>query len=81
MPDIPQAERRTRPEIRAAFEQMFELLVPFFDPDNTWNRQPQLHLAYRQLRENYPHMSQDEINVAIDAALRLYRAGKRPAPG
>lgn len=81
MPDIPQAERRTHPEIRAAFEQIFELLVPFFDPDNTWNRQPQLHLAYRQLRENYPRMSQDEINVAIDAALRLYRAGKRPAPG
>ncbi|MCX7143915.1 MAG: hypothetical protein NT123_23310 [Proteobacteria bacterium] len=54
------------------FGDVFLLVEPFFDPDNSWGGQPLEHLAFRALREQYPDLSGDEIIMLIAAVRRVY---------
>lgn len=54
------------------FGDVFLLVEPFFDPNNTWGGQPLEHLAFRALREQYPDLSGDEAIMLITAVRRVY---------
>ena len=54
------------------FGDVFLLVEPFFEPNNTWSGQPLEHLAFRAVREQYPDLSGDEVIMLITAVRRVY---------
>lgn len=79
-PDPPssQDERRRAPHLREIFDEAYALVEPFFDPANSWSGQSLELLAFRVMRENFPHLPSDEIYAVLAAAKRVYseRKGK-----
>ncbi len=59
-------------QLLTIFEAVYLLIEPFFDPKNSWNGQPQEHLCFRTLRENYPDLSGEQIVVLISEVRRKY---------
>lgn len=72
------AERRANPQLRAIFTEVYDVLLPFFDPANTWGGRPHEHLAYLALREQFPQLSVHEVSVLVTAAKRVFQSGGRP---
>lgn len=70
-------ERRTDARLREMFENAYVLIEPFFDPANSWGGQTLEFLAFRVMREHYPHVSREEVLAFISAAKRIY--GERNA--
>ncbi len=70
---IPPAERRRHPELRALFEEAYARIEPCFDPEQTWGGLPLEHFAFRMLREAYPQMSSQEARLLVGALLRVFR--------
>ena len=54
------------------FGDVFLLVEPFFEPNNTWSGQALEHLAFRAVREQYPDLSGDEVIMLITAVRRVY---------
>lgn len=75
-PDQPQEDRRRRPELRAVFPAAFEALRPFFDPSNQWGSHSHEHLAYRTLKEHFPHLSSQDSFLIVITAKRLFSSGR-----
>ena len=72
-------ERRRDVEIRGIFIEAYEVLEPFFNPDNQWGGRSHEHLAYRALHERFPDLSGDQIFTIVDAAKRVFSGGGKPA--
>ncbi|HAY26988.1 MAG TPA: hypothetical protein PK440_18875 [Candidatus Accumulibacter phosphatis] len=81
-----ESERRYRLRLRSLFDAAFEMIEPFFDPDQGWAGQPLEHLAYRIVRENFPELSAEEVHLLVVAAHRVFiernpdRSGHLPRP-
>ncbi len=71
-------ERRRDIEIRQIFIEAYDILEPFFNPDNQWAGRSHEHLAYRALHENFPKLSGDQIFIIVDAARRVFGTGAKP---
>lgn len=67
------AERRQDPANRETFDGVFPRVEPFLDPETGWTGQPLEHLAYNVLREEYPHMKEEELNQYFMAAKRAFK--------
>lgn len=65
-------ERRQKPGLRAAFEEAFAMIEPFFDPQQGWAGQSLEHLAYRVVRDNFPALDRDDVHALVVAAHRVY---------
>lgn len=74
------AERRRDVEIRALFVEAYDILEPFFAPENQWAGRSHEHLAYRALHEHFPKLSADQIFIIVDAARRVFTSGGHPTP-
>lgn len=77
--DQPGAERRQDVEIREIFVEAYEVLEPFFNPDNQWGGHSHEHLAYRALHERFPKLSGDQVFTMVEAAKRVFSGGGKPA--
>lgn len=65
-------ERRRSEQHRQVFEFAYERVEAFIDPSNTWAGQPLEHLAYNVLREQFPQVSEDELQAFFSAAKRVF---------
>ena len=74
----PGQERRRDVEIRELFIEAYDVLEPFFNPDNQWAGHSHEHLAYRALKEHFPKLSADQVFIIVDAARRVFAAGGKP---
>lgn len=68
----PQTERRKFHAVRAIFEEALEHLEPFFNPAKTWGAGSMDHAAHVSMHERYPHLSQLELFVLVQAAKRYF---------
>jgi len=74
-------DRRANPQLRKIFVDAYEVLLPFFDPANSWGGQTHEHLAYRALHEQFPSLSSQEVFTLVAAARRVFSTtGKPVAP-
>ena len=71
-------ERRRDVEIRELFVEAYDVLAPFFNPDNQWGGSNHEHLAYRALHERFPNLSGEQIFNIVDAAKRVFGSGGKP---
>ena len=76
----PVQERRRDEEIREMFIAAYDILEPFFDPNNQWAGRSHEHLAYRALHERFPELSGDQVFIIVDAARRVFSSGIKPVP-
>lgn len=75
------ADRRVDHEIRQIFVDAYEVLEPFFDPQNEWAGHSHEHLAYRALHERFPNLSAQQVQILVEAARRVFAHGATPSPG
>jgi len=74
-------DRRANPQLRKIFVDAYEVLLPFFDPANSWGGQTHEHLAYRALHEQFPSLSSQEVFTLVAAARHVFSTtGKPVAP-
>ncbi|MCK9285608.1 MAG: hypothetical protein M0P39_15150 [Rhodocyclaceae bacterium] len=78
--DSPQTDRRSDSTQRQLFLDVYDVLLPFFDPANQWAGQDHQHLAYRALHERFPQLAPDALVVMVTAAQRVFHSGRTPAP-
>lgn len=71
-------DRRTNPQLRTIFVEAYEVLLPFFDPANSWGGQTHEHLAYRRLHEKFPSLSHQEVFTLVAAAKRVFSTTGKP---
>ena len=72
-------ERRNNTQLRTIFVEAYEVLLPFFDPVNSWGGQTHEHLAYRALHEQFPDMSSQDVFTLVTAARRVFSTTGKPA--
>ncbi len=83
----PASEQRQDLRLRSVVDEAFEMLEPFFDPEQGWAGQSLEHLAYRIVRDNFPALSAAEVHVVVVVAHRVYierhpdRSDHLPRPG
>lgn len=73
-------ERRSNFAIREIFVEAYDILEPFFAPENQWAGHSHEHLAFRALHERFPHLSPQQVLTIVEAARRVFNSGARPAP-
>ena len=69
--------------VREIFVEAYELIAPFFAPENRWGNATLDHLAYRIVRDHYPQLSAEEVHVLVLASKRVYaerEAERRSGP-
>lgn len=71
-------ERRRDLELREIFDEAYDVLEPFFSPDNRWNGHTHEHLAFRALHERFPRLTAAQVLTLVTAAKRVF-AGGAPA--
>lgn len=74
------AERRKAPQLRTIFIEAYDVIEPFFSPDNAWGGYTHEHLAFRALHERFPNLSGEEVFIIVTAAKRVFASGGKPAP-
>jgi hypothetical protein len=67
------AQRRQNTKLRELFDKAYESIVPFLDPQKTWNGVPMEFLAFRMLREVHPELSSLEARQLVSASVRVYK--------
>lgn len=72
-------ERRKTPHLRAIFIEAYDVIEPFFSPDNAWGGYTHEHLAFRALHEHFPTLSGEEVFIIVTAAKRVFASGGKPA--
>ena len=72
------ADRRTNLQLRTLFVEAYDVLLPFFDPANSWGGQTHEHLAYRALHEQFPSLSTQEVFTLVAAARRVFSTSGKP---
>lgn len=75
--DAPAVERRQHLELREVFDEAYDVLEPFFSPDNTWSGHTHEHLAYRAVHERFPRLTGEQVLILVTAAKRVFAAGGR----
>lgn len=73
-------DRRDNSQLRSIFADAYDVIQPFFAPENSWGGQSHEHLAYRALHERFPKLSAHEIFVIVTAAKRVFSTTGRPVP-
>jgi hypothetical protein len=68
-------ERRRDLELREIFNEAYDVLEPFFSPDNQWNGHTHEHLAYRALHERFPKLTGAQVLTLVTAAKRVFAVG------
>jgi hypothetical protein len=68
-------ERRRDLELREIFDEAYDVLEPFFSPDNQWNGHTHEHLAFRALHERFPRLTADQVLTLVTAAKRVFAGG------
>lgn len=76
----PNQERRTSPQLRTIFIEAYDIVEPFFDPQNAWGGHTHEHLAFRALHERFPNLSGEEVLIIVTAAKRVFGSGRKPLP-
>ncbi len=71
-------DRRSNPQLRTLFVEAYDVLLPFFDPANSWGGQTHEHLAYRALHEQFPGLSAQEVFTLVAAARRVFGSSGKP---
>ena len=72
-------DRRSNPQLLTIFAEAYEVLLPFFDPANSWGGQTHEHLAYRALHEQFSGISAQDIYTLVTAAKRVFSTTGKPA--
>lgn len=67
-------ERRAQNNLRLIFEGACRITTPFFDAEQGWGNAPLTMYAQQTLRDNYPHLSQQEIAILFSAVRRFHKA-------
>lgn len=67
-------ERRAQGNLRLIFEGACRITTPFFDAKQGWGNTPLTMYAQQTLRDNYPHLSQQEIAILFSAVRRFHKA-------
>ncbi|MRR50734.1 MAG: hypothetical protein EG825_07420 [Rhodocyclaceae bacterium] len=74
------SNRRVNPRMREIFVLAYDIVEPFFAPENEWAGHGHEHLAYRALHERFPELSGEQVFVIVEAAKRVFGSGGHPAP-
>lgn len=74
----PVQDRRRDAELRELFVEAYDVLEPFFNPDNNWGGHGHEHLAYRALKERFPKLSGAQVFTIVEAARRVFAGGGKP---
>jgi hypothetical protein len=72
-------DRRGNLQLRTIFVEAYEVLLPFFDPANSWDGQVHEHLAHCALHEKFPDMSPRDVFILVTAARRVFGTTGKPA--
>ena len=73
--EAPMVERRQNLELREIFDEAYDLLEPFFSPDNRWSGHTHEHLAYRAVHERFPKLTGAQVLTLVTAAKRVFAEG------
>jgi hypothetical protein len=65
----PQTERRQRQDLRNIFDGVQVLVAPFCQPGNAME-----YWAYHAVREAYPDLDEQGLQIVVGAALRVCRS-------
>ncbi len=65
-------ERRGHPEVRAIFEDAYQIAIPFLDPSAGLGGSPMIRHVYIRLREAFPALTQQQISLLVPALQRAY---------
>jgi hypothetical protein len=82
----PAVERRQNTGLRSFFEEAYRCIESCLDPKQAWGGVPLELLAFRTLRETYPHLDAQEARLLVRASVRVFRerhparAGHLPRP-
>ena len=71
----PRPDRRQNSHLRPIFEDFQRVVEPFIKSSGNWGSSDLSYLASRQIQEAFPQLSHIEINVLIQAVIRLKRSG------
>jgi len=72
---MPRPDRRQHSHLRLIFEDFHRVVDPFVSSAGHWGSGDLSYLARRQIQESFPHLSHNEIDVLIQAVIRLKRNG------
>jgi hypothetical protein len=67
----PQPDRRNHSHLRVIFEDFQRTISPFLSSPGHWGSGNLSYLARRQIQESFPHLSNNEIDILIQAVTRL----------
>ncbi|MBI5255156.1 MAG: hypothetical protein HY855_01550 [Burkholderiales bacterium] len=70
-------ERRQDLVLRAAFDEAYASIEPFLDPACQWGGASFTVLVQHSLREAFPQLSPQQVQILITAANRVYQARAR----
>jgi len=73
-------ERRNDFVIREIFVEAYDILEPFFAPENQWAGHSHEHLAFRALHERFPQLAPQQVLTIVEAARRVFNSGRQPTP-
>jgi hypothetical protein len=68
-----QPERRQRTQLRDVFDAVVHLVQPFFQPGTGLNGQHPDFWVSRAIRDAYPELSSQDVQVLASAAARYWR--------
>lgn len=66
-------ERRSRPDLRMAFEDIIDRVAPFYQQGTALMKNPMEFWAARVIHEAQPHLSALDVQVLVKAAARYFR--------
>lgn len=72
-------ERRQDLVLRAAFDEAYASIEPFLDPACQWGGASFTVLVQHSLREAFPQLSPQQVQILIGAASRVYHSRHRTA--
>jgi hypothetical protein len=71
-------DRRQHRHLRDLFDGFRAIVTPFIHTDSNWGGELS-YLARRQIQESYPNLDAHEINVLIQAVVRVAREERSAA--
>ncbi|OYY93217.1 MAG: hypothetical protein B7Y41_12905 [Hydrogenophilales bacterium 28-61-23] len=69
----PQPERRQQAQLRDIFDDVVRLVQPYFLPGTGLNGQHPDFWVSRTIRDTYPDLTSQDVQVLTSAAARYYR--------
>lgn len=75
----PHPDRREHSHLRGIFEEFRATVEPFLSRQSSWGGANLSYLAHREIQERYPQMDAHEINILIQAVVRVVREAENAA--